>query len=1159
MLSRVRTLFGILTVRQWWGALGLVLLLVLLWVASRWYGWPTTVPLTGTVVLLAVGMVALLVDRFRAARQATALERSLRTQAEEQLFGSRPDRREQVEQIEREFAAAVEALKKSKVGQRRPGRSALYTLPWYAIIGPPAAGKTTAITESGLDFPLGANRVRGIGGTRNCDWFFATSAILLDTAGRYMTVEEDRDEWLTFLGLLKRYRGRAPLNGVLVVVSIDELLNASPEESQQLAVDLRHRIDELVAQLGVRFPLYLVFTKCDLLRGFREFFADLDPAARNQVWGATLPGHASPDDAARAQFVREFDALAHALVDWRAARLAALSGDPELAREVYLFPLEFASIRDTLAGFVGQLLQSNPYQDTPQFRGFYFTSALQGGASLDRVLPGVAERYELSPWDSGAVAVPEQSRSYFLGSLFGDVIVRDRGRVTPTSHAASARERMRRGTIAATALGFLGFAWLTGAAYARSASDLKAAEGAVATSAGRDDIGALDSLERMIRRLEGQAAAAQQLRRLGLDRSGSVLPGMRTVFARRALPYLQAPLIVPIEGRLRGYTAASQDARDDLHAYLLLGPDVGRLRESAGERQFLRGYLRRMLRGRPGDTVYTNRFAAVVDEPVLRADSQLVARTRELLYMPPTLDGLYAGLRQEGARLPARTLGQLLGPLPYLPFEPGTSVPGLYTREAWESFVQDAIEARSREPGRTDWVVGARPDRLPPELADPDSVAGTLLRRYFADYIAAWQGFLVGVRYVPGDPAAVARSLQAIGDPAKSPLAALLDSVGAQTRFENATVVGARRKLSDFTASMLRKFGYVRSEGSAGGPRNPVDRTFAPLHALREGAGGAALGQLLAQYQQFGQAVQAMAPQLGSPAAATQLTNEAARARVAIAPALPSVDPAIRAALFERPYDIAVRAIEDKTARDGAGRWSDQVCRAYKGTLAGRYPFDPSGQDAAFADVERFFQPQSGTIWGFFDRELSSTLSPTDFQPLAGVSPAGVPQGAVPTLRRARRIRDGLFAGGGGMRVEFQLTPLSLAIPTPPPGRSVEATRICLTVDGREECYHNGERVPQAFEWPSRTGQRVNRVVATVAERGKPPLQIPLERTGDWGWFRLLDAAQITSLGPTEARVTWSVPVPAGYAVRVTYALTVKGGTNPFTNPTPLAQFECAP
>src|SRR5262249_61015588 len=99
------------------------------------------------------------------------------------------------------------------------GRPALYALPWYMIGGPPAAGKSTALLASGLNFPYtpGSGRgIRGVGGTRNCDWWFTQEAILLDTAGRYMTEEDDREEWLAFLSFLRKNPPKKPLNGVLV-------------------------------------------------------------------------------------------------------------------------------------------------------------------------------------------------------------------------------------------------------------------------------------------------------------------------------------------------------------------------------------------------------------------------------------------------------------------------------------------------------------------------------------------------------------------------------------------------------------------------------------------------------------------------------------------------------------------------------------------------------------------------------------------------------------------------------------------------------------------------------------------------------------------------------------------------------------------------------
>ena len=108
-------------------------------------------------------------------------------------------------------------------------RGALYEQPWYVIIGPPGAGKTTALLNAGLNFPLAdadraAARVAGVGGTRLCEWWFTEDAVLIDTAGRYTTQDSDaavdKAGWDTFLGLLKRTRPKQPLNGVIVAIAL---------------------------------------------------------------------------------------------------------------------------------------------------------------------------------------------------------------------------------------------------------------------------------------------------------------------------------------------------------------------------------------------------------------------------------------------------------------------------------------------------------------------------------------------------------------------------------------------------------------------------------------------------------------------------------------------------------------------------------------------------------------------------------------------------------------------------------------------------------------------------------------------------------------------------------------------------------------------------
>ncbi|MDD5037327.1 MAG: type VI secretion system membrane subunit TssM, partial [Methylococcaceae bacterium] len=203
---------------------------------------------------------------------------------------------EEVDTLRQGFEQAMQVLRESRAKGKR-GQLWLYELPWYVIIGAPGSGKTTALVNSGLKFPLaerlGVNFVKGVSGTRNCDWWFTDEAVLLDTAGRYTTQDShqavDAAAWQGFLQLVKKYRPRRPLNGALVTLSLSDLLQQTEEERAQHAAAVRRRVQELYQMLGVRLPVYLLFTKTDLVAGFTDFFADFSQEEREQVWGETFP------------------------------------------------------------------------------------------------------------------------------------------------------------------------------------------------------------------------------------------------------------------------------------------------------------------------------------------------------------------------------------------------------------------------------------------------------------------------------------------------------------------------------------------------------------------------------------------------------------------------------------------------------------------------------------------------------------------------------------------------------------------------------------------------------------------------------------------------------------------------------------------------------
>ncbi|HCP30506.1 MAG TPA: type VI secretion system membrane subunit TssM, partial [Pseudomonas sp.] len=240
----------------------------------------------GVFVLLSALYVLLM---YRGVSQHHDLQALLREDADQAVLNANPQDREEISLLRERLLQSIERLQGSSKGGAN--KDALYALPWYLVIGQPASGKSTMLYQSGLTFPYAERegaRVAGLGGTRNCDWFFSSEAVLLDTAGRYMNNQEEAGKWRAFLGLLRQHRQRRPLNGLIVAVSIEDILHAGADGRERLAKRLRERIQEAHELLELRLPIYLVFTKCDLLPGFTHFYRQLDAHLRDEVMGKTF-------------------------------------------------------------------------------------------------------------------------------------------------------------------------------------------------------------------------------------------------------------------------------------------------------------------------------------------------------------------------------------------------------------------------------------------------------------------------------------------------------------------------------------------------------------------------------------------------------------------------------------------------------------------------------------------------------------------------------------------------------------------------------------------------------------------------------------------------------------------------------------------------------
>jgi hypothetical protein len=357
---------------------------------------------------------------------------------------------------------SLQSLKESAIG----GRNVLTQLPWFVILGEPGCGKTTLIDNSGFDFPIGDAKIAGIGGTKNCDWWFANEAIILDTAGRYafeVQSAPDRGEWDRFVSLLRKTRKKSAINGLMVAVPTDSLLTKDEDELRAYAQRLRGKINDMMTRLESVFPVYLIITKVDLVEGFVGFFSRYPAERIREAVGRTFsdlrPGASL--EAADQTLSDGYDTLC-------SRSLALMAGaDPGAAAEPYLmFPEEFRNLTEKLKVMLEALFKENIYMRNPVFRGVYMTSGTQEGRTIAAIISDTMHKLGIDA-DMGSSHDDTTKKPYFVRDLFGKILLEDVGRklVRPLSLGGKQqfmrafKSRLLPGTLVAVLL----LAWIVAA------------------------------------------------------------------------------------------------------------------------------------------------------------------------------------------------------------------------------------------------------------------------------------------------------------------------------------------------------------------------------------------------------------------------------------------------------------------------------------------------------------------------------------------------------------------------------------------------------------------------------------------------------------------------------------------------------------------------
>jgi len=414
----------------------LKILLILVLIAAvaafnLWIVWikgnPWWVGLVVIAGLLGLAIAVIYLKKYFLRRREKEFVRNVIAQNEASIERAPIHERTHLKELQEKWKESVELLRGSYL--RKKGNP-LYVLPWYLILGESGAGKTSAIKNTNLNSPITeVSRTTGISVTRNCDWWFFEEAIILDTAGRYtIPIDEgvDKEEWEEFLILLSKYRRKEPLNGVIVTIATDKLLELNEARLSDEGQSVRKRIDQLMRILGAKFPIYILVSKLDLVQGMIEFSNLLPKNARDQAMGY-INKNANPDW--KTVLDNTFSGISREVKEMQ---LIMVHQEDFIEPEVLLFNNGFERLRLGLELFAQAVFETNPYQETPLFRGVFFSSAIQES----KLPPETEKLFGVNKREIQDIA---HNNGLFLKDIFKKILPKDRNLFIPIKEFISLR------------------------------------------------------------------------------------------------------------------------------------------------------------------------------------------------------------------------------------------------------------------------------------------------------------------------------------------------------------------------------------------------------------------------------------------------------------------------------------------------------------------------------------------------------------------------------------------------------------------------------------------------------------------------------------------------------------------------------------------------
>ena len=658
-------------------------------------------------------------------------------------------------------------------------------------------------------------------------------------------------------------------------------------------------------------------------------------------------------------------------------------------------------------------------------------------------------------------------------------------------------------------------------------------------------------LQQAIARLQHrEATGAPWYTRFGLNQDSDMLAALWPLYAKNNAQLVMDATADSLRQQLNAFvqlppasdarTQGSQHAYDILKSYLMLArpdkADAGWLAKNA-----LKALPKR--RNVP-DGIWQNLAPKLLGfyaqnlpahpEWKIKPDDELISTVRQILLKQIGQRNAESGLYQEmlkrvASNWPDLTLADMTSDTDASTvFSTDEVVPGMFTRQAWEEQVQDAINevVRTRR-DEIDWVLTDKTHQTGSDIS-PEALKTRLTERYFTDFGNAWLNMLNSIQWhEPTSLSEAIAQLSLIGDVRQSPLVALMNTLNYQGKTGQKgealadSIVDSAKKLLD-----KNKNGRQFIE-QAQGHEGPLDGVFGPLTGLMEGKEGAGsngnlsfrswlarVTQMRLKLQQVTSAPdpQAMSQMLARAVfqgKAIDLTDTRDYGSL-VAASLGQEWSGFGQSLFVQPLDLAWRQVLVPAAGSLNARWQTTIVDQWNKAFAGRYPFKATGSDASLPLLAQFLRSDSGRITTFLKTHLGGLLHQEGNRWVVDPSAS---QGMVvsPDFLRAinqlAELSDIVFSQGDAS-VHFEL----MARP------SRDVARVQLTLDEQNLDYFNQMESWQSFTWPGNTYYPGVSLSWRSVSSG---MQLYASHQGNWGFIRLLDEALITPLDASRTQLVW--------------------------------------